>query len=37
MTTVETSLAVRLGFQPDMTVQEIGHDDDVDQELREAS
>ncbi|MEU2558329.1 DUF3052 domain-containing protein [Streptomyces longispororuber] len=32
----ETNLAVRLGFQPDMVVQEIGYDDDVDQELREA-
>lgn len=32
----ETSLAVRLGFQPDQVVQEIGYDDDVDQELREA-
>ncbi|MFF7339701.1 DUF3052 domain-containing protein [Streptomyces sp. NPDC008163] len=36
MTTVETNLAVRLGFQTDMTVQEIGYDEDVDQELREA-
>ncbi|MFJ9552065.1 DUF3052 domain-containing protein [Streptomyces erythrochromogenes] len=32
----ETNLAVRLGFQPDMVVQEVGYDDDVDQELREA-
>ncbi|WAL95292.1 DUF3052 domain-containing protein [Streptomyces sp. Je 1-369] len=32
----ETNLAVRLGFQPDQVVQEIGYDDDVDQELREA-
>ncbi|KOV71117.1 hypothetical protein ADK64_02065 [Streptomyces sp. MMG1121] len=32
----ETSLAVRLGFQPDQVVQEIGYDDDVDQELRES-
>ncbi|MGA4842251.1 DUF3052 domain-containing protein [Streptomyces sp. G45] len=32
----ETNLAIRLGFQPDMVVQEIGYDDDVDQELREA-
>ncbi|MCC3775417.1 DUF3052 domain-containing protein [Streptomyces sp. UNOB3_S3] len=32
----ETNLAVRLGFQPDMVVQELGYDDDVDQELREA-
>ncbi|GHE88066.1 hypothetical protein GCM10018785_64400 [Streptomyces longispororuber] len=32
----ETNLAVRLGFQPDMVVQEIGYDEDVDQELREA-
>lgn len=32
----ETNLAVRLGFQPDMVVQEIGYDDDADQELREA-
>ncbi|MFE0171951.1 DUF3052 domain-containing protein [Streptomyces sp. NPDC059002] len=31
----ETNLAVRLGFQPDQVVQEIGYDDDVDQELRE--
>ncbi|MFD5704510.1 DUF3052 domain-containing protein [Streptomyces lasiicapitis] len=31
----ETNLAVRLGFQPGMVVQEIGYDDDVDQELRE--
>ncbi len=28
--------AVRLGFQPGQVVQEIGYDDDVDQELREA-
>ncbi|WP_369382934.1 DUF3052 domain-containing protein [Streptomyces sp. cg36] len=32
----ETNLAVRLGFQPDMVVQEIGYGDDVDQELRDA-
>ncbi|QNP63134.1 DUF3052 domain-containing protein [Streptomyces genisteinicus] len=32
----ETNLAVRLGFQPDQVVQEIGYDDDVDTELREA-
>ncbi|GAQ57204.1 DUF3052 domain-containing protein [Streptomyces acidiscabies] len=32
----ETSLAVRLGFQPGQVVQEIGYDEDVDQELREA-
>ncbi|GAA2344818.1 DUF3052 domain-containing protein [Streptomyces kunmingensis] len=32
----ETNLAVRLGFQTDMVVQEIGYDEDVDQELREA-
>ncbi|WP_327356266.1 DUF3052 domain-containing protein [Streptomyces sp. NBC_01304] len=32
----ETNLAVRLGFQPGKVVQEIGYDDDVDQELREA-
>ncbi|MBM9621780.1 DUF3052 domain-containing protein [Streptomyces zhihengii] len=32
----ETNLAVRLGFQPDQVVQEIGYDDDVDMELREA-
>ncbi|OII62244.1 hypothetical protein BJP40_29515 [Streptomyces sp. CC53] len=32
----ETNLAVRLGFQPDQVVQEIGYDEDVDQELREA-
>ncbi|MCX4667497.1 DUF3052 domain-containing protein [Streptomyces sp. NBC_01381] len=31
----ETNLAVRLGFQPEQVVQEIGYDDDVDQELRE--
>jgi hypothetical protein len=31
-----TNPAVRLGFQPDQVVQEIGYDDDVDQELREA-
>ncbi|MFC4502292.1 MULTISPECIES: DUF3052 domain-containing protein [Streptomyces] len=31
-----TTLAVRLGFQPDQVVQEIGYDDDVDQELRES-
>jgi Protein of unknown function (DUF3052) len=28
--------AARLGFQPGQVVQEIGYDDDVDQELREA-
>ncbi|MFC7308568.1 DUF3052 domain-containing protein [Streptomyces monticola] len=32
----ETNLAVRLGFETDQVVQEIGYDDDVDQELREA-
>ncbi|GLX34257.1 hypothetical protein Sros01_03300 [Streptomyces roseochromogenus] len=32
----ETNLVVRLGFQPDQIVQEIGYDDDADQELREA-
>lgn len=32
----ETNLAVRLGFQPNQVVQEIGYDDDVDMELREA-
>ncbi|WP_255951508.1 DUF3052 domain-containing protein [Streptomyces odontomachi] len=32
----QTSPAVRLGFQPEQVVQEIGYDDDVDQELREA-
>ena len=31
-----TSPAVRLGFQPEQVVQEIGYDDDVDQELRES-
>jgi hypothetical protein len=31
-----TNPAVRLGFQPEQVVQEIGFDDDVDQELREA-
>ncbi|MET9082264.1 DUF3052 domain-containing protein [Streptomyces sp. NPDC048278] len=31
-----TTPAVRLGFQPDQVVQEIGFDDDVDQELRES-
>ncbi|KAA0932065.1 DUF3052 domain-containing protein [Streptomyces apricus] len=31
-----TSLAARLGFQPEQVVQEIGFDDDVDQELRSA-
>ncbi|NEB76851.1 DUF3052 domain-containing protein [Streptomyces sp. SID14478] len=31
----ESNLAVRLGFQPEMVVQEIGYDEDVDQELRE--
>ncbi|TDU67039.1 DUF3052 domain-containing protein [Streptomyces sp. KS 21] len=36
MTTVDTNLAIGLGFQPGMVVQEIGYDDDVDQELREA-
>ncbi|MGW7316132.1 DUF3052 domain-containing protein [Streptomyces sp. NPDC054865] len=35
MTTVETNLALRLGFQSGMIVQEIGYGDDVDQELRE--
>ncbi|MFF2651999.1 DUF3052 domain-containing protein [Streptomyces sp. NPDC058045] len=32
----ETNPAVKLGFQPEQVVQEIGYDDDVDQELREA-
>ncbi|MEV7420008.1 DUF3052 domain-containing protein [Streptomyces sp. NPDC089919] len=32
----EPNLAVRLGFQPDQIVQEIGYDEDADQELREA-
>ncbi|MDI3389706.1 DUF3052 domain-containing protein [Streptomyces sp. B-S-A8] len=32
----ETSLAERLGFQSGQVVQEIGYDDDVDMELREA-
>ncbi|UFQ99881.1 DUF3052 domain-containing protein [Streptomyces sp. Go40/10] len=32
----ETNLAVRLGFEPDQVVQEIGYDEDVDQELRKA-
>ncbi|MEU6504942.1 MULTISPECIES: DUF3052 domain-containing protein [Streptomyces] len=32
----ETSLAVRLGFQPGQVVQELGYDDDVDQDLRES-
>ncbi|MFI5987837.1 DUF3052 domain-containing protein [Streptomyces sp. NPDC051555] len=37
MTTEErTSPAARLGYQPGQVVQEIGYDDDVDQELREA-
>ncbi|MGW1768827.1 DUF3052 domain-containing protein [Streptomyces sp. NPDC002073] len=37
MTTEErTNPAVRLGFQPGQVVQEIGFDDDVDQELRDA-
>ncbi|WNO70207.1 DUF3052 domain-containing protein [Streptomyces sp. AM8-1-1] len=36
MATVDSNLAVRLGFEPDMTVQEIGYGDDVDQPLREA-
>jgi hypothetical protein len=31
-----TNPAARLGFQPEQVVQEIGYDDDVDQELREA-
>ena len=31
-----TNPAVRLGFEPGQVVQEIGYDDDVDQELREA-
>lgn len=30
------SLADRLGIEPDMVVMEIGHDDDVDDELRDA-
>ncbi|MEV8452312.1 DUF3052 domain-containing protein [Streptomyces sp. NPDC052095] len=32
----QTSLAARLGFEPGQVVQEIGYDDDVEQELREA-
>ncbi|MGW7296026.1 DUF3052 domain-containing protein [Streptomyces xiamenensis] len=31
----ETNLAVRLGFQPGMVVQEIGYDEDAEEELRE--
>jgi hypothetical protein len=31
-----TNPAARLGFQPEQVVQEIGFDDDVDQELRDA-
>ncbi|MFC7220584.1 DUF3052 domain-containing protein [Streptomyces polyrhachis] len=31
----ETNLAVRLGFQTGMVVQEIGYDEDTDQELRD--
>ncbi|MFE9253677.1 DUF3052 domain-containing protein [Streptomyces sp. NPDC006879] len=31
-----TTLAGRLGFQPEQVVQEIGYDDDVDQDFREA-
>ncbi|NBM17155.1 DUF3052 domain-containing protein [Streptomyces sp. GC420] len=31
-----TNPAARLGFEPGQVVQEIGYDDDVDQELREA-
>ncbi|WP_035805950.1 DUF3052 domain-containing protein [Kitasatospora mediocidica] len=31
-----TNPAARLGFQPGQVVQEIGYDDDVDHELREA-
>ncbi|MFI1796203.1 DUF3052 domain-containing protein [Streptomyces sp. NPDC020379] len=31
-----TNPAARLGFQPGQVVQEIGYDEDVDQELREA-
>ncbi|MDX6361982.1 DUF3052 domain-containing protein [Streptomyces sp. NPDC058274] len=31
-----TNPAARLGFQPEQVVQEIGYDEDVDQELREA-
>jgi hypothetical protein len=31
-----TNPAARLGFQPEQVVQELGFDDDVDQELREA-
>ncbi|AJE85832.1 MULTISPECIES: DUF3052 domain-containing protein [Streptomyces] len=31
-----TSLAARLGIQPGQVVQEIGYDEDVDHELREA-
>ncbi len=30
------SLAARLGFQSEQVVQEIGYDDDVDQEFRDA-
>ncbi|GAA1573950.1 DUF3052 domain-containing protein [Actinomadura kijaniata] len=32
----ERSLAERLGFKPDQVVQEIGWDDDVDEDLRDA-
>ncbi|MER5730086.1 DUF3052 domain-containing protein [Streptomyces sp. NPDC098789] len=32
----ETSLVSRLGFESEQVVQEIGYDDDVDQEFREA-
>ncbi|MEV7418293.1 DUF3052 domain-containing protein [Streptomyces sp. NPDC089919] len=32
----ETSLAARLGFQSDQVVQEIGYDEDVDQDFRDA-
>ena len=32
-----TSPAVRLGFQPEQVVQEIGYDDDVDQEVEKAT
>lgn len=32
----ERSLATRLGIEPSMVVMEMGHDNDADQELREA-
>ncbi len=31
-----TNPAIKLGFEPGQVVQEIGYDDDVEQELREA-